>query len=145
MNPIRHLLVLTILALAACATTTRAPDDGPPKDSAQGVAHTFLARWQTQSWKAMARSAQITWLSNNESPHEWLEASFGFRELLSFEIVDEKTISAVVSDVTVNVRYRMGDNEQDASMTLRLICEVAPYSPSVDGTWGVNPKTAMAR
>ena len=71
-----------------------------------------------------------------------LKSWFDFKELIEFSITGSKTQSPVMIDVDATIRYRMGEIHT-ATVTARVIREVAPYKPSSSGTWGVNPLTVL--
>jgi hypothetical protein len=61
-----------------------------------------------------------------------------------FEIEDVLINSPVSTDITFVVQYEAIPNEVETKrITARVIKEIAPYEPSPQGQWGVNPISAL--
>lgn len=110
----------------------------------------FLTAWQLQDWSAMAALTQITWRSKQSDPAAWLRQLYELKRLESFEILPYKPISAAASRIPVVVKYRVAGGKGFGKPPLRtvqlkamVICESAPYQPTPNATWGVNPISTL--
>ena len=92
----------------------------------------------------MVSLSQKTWVSNEPNPASTLKAWYDFKTLKGFEIKNTKTISDTTKDITFIVYYEAVTNQIDKKqITARVIKETAPYTPSVQGQWGVNPTSTL--
>ncbi|MHC1583295.1 MAG: hypothetical protein ACXQTM_01465 [Methanosarcinales archaeon] len=103
----------------------------------------FLISWQKKDWDRMVEATEITWRSGEKNPAEMLEAWYGFKDLLGAEITKQSINSDVSADITATVYYRFGSKIEKKAITARVIREVAPYTPSSNGEWGVNPVSTL--
>lgn len=116
-----------------------------PQGSAERAVAEYVLAWKNQDWSRMAELAQKTWLSDEPDPTGVLEAWYDFNILLGFEMIGVVAVSDVTSDVTFVVRYEAFTNEVETKqITARVIKETAPFTPSEEGDWGVNPISALA-
>lgn len=108
----------------------------------------FLQTWQSRDWQAMAAVTQLTWRSKQENPAEWLRGFYGPKRLEQFEVGTCEVISPTASRITCKVTYRLGSKgfavtKQTKTLKAMVIQEKAPYEPSEEGTWGVNPISTL--
>lgn len=111
----------------------------------------FLDAWKAQEWEVMACCTQIAWRSKQSAPADWLQQFYGQKLLQAYEIKPFREISASASRVPVEIQYRAASSRgfgRSASLYIRqieamVICESAPYQPTADGEWGVNPISTL--
>lgn len=119
-----------------------------PSEFSQGSAERTLAEyvlaWKNQDWNRMVTFAQKTWVSVEPDPAGLLEAWYDFKTLKGFEIKDVKKVSEVATDITFIVQYEAVTNQiSKKQIVAKVIKETAPYTPSQQGQWGVNPLSAL--
>ena len=121
------------------------PSDFPAGSAEQTLAN-WVAAWRDQDWQRMADLSQLTWVDAEPDPVGILDAWYGFKTpLKGFEVKEIDRISEVASDVTFVVHYEAFANQIDKKeITAKVIRETAPYNPSPQGEWGVNPISALA-
>lgn len=105
----------------------------------------FMKAWKEENYIMAADATQLTWYHSKReviNPSEALKdllVSFT-PKLLNYEIKGHKNNSNVMKDVKVSVKYESTDNTiLHKTLIARIICESAPFQPSVNGKWGVNP------
>lgn len=114
-----------------------------PPDSPERALAEFLVSWQRKDWNRMIRFTQKTWCSVQKNPAETLNAWYGFKDLLGAEIKDKSIVSNVFVDIKATFYYAIGSEVQKKTITATLVREVAPYTPSPQGVWGVNPTSTL--
>jgi len=119
-----------------------------PSEFLEGSAERALAEyvfgWKNQVWPQMVKWSQKTWIDGEPDPAGVLEAWYDFKTLKGFEIRDVEIVSEVTTDITFVVHYEAIPNEiSKKQITARVIREAAPYEPSLQGEWGVNPISAL--
>jgi hypothetical protein len=92
----------------------------------------------------MVKFSQKTWRSGEPNPAEKLEDWYGFKDLLGAKITKRTPVSNVTVDITATIYYSFGSEIETKIITGRVIREVAPYKPSPNGEWGVNPISTLA-
>ena len=116
-----------------------------PAGSAEQTLANWVAAWRDEDWQRMANLSQLTWADVEPDPVGILDAWYGFKTLKGFEVKDIDRISEVATDVTFVVQYEAFTNQIDKKeITAKVIRETAPYEPSAQGEWGVNPISALA-
>ncbi len=96
----------------------------------------FFQAWKDFDKKKMYSLTQHTWRS--EHTKKDISNLFSTR-IKKYKITDIREHTPTVYDVDVDVRFK----GKDIKLTARLICEAAPYTPSIDGEWGVNPVSVI--
>ena len=115
-----------------------------PVGSVEQTLANWVAAWRDQDWQKMVNLSQLTWVDGEADPAGILAASYDFKTLRSFEVTRIEVISEVMVDVTFVVAYEaFTDDVVRRAITARVIREVAPYEPSTQGQWGVNPISAL--
>lgn len=111
------------------------------KDSAESTLAEYVKAWKDQDWDKMTNYVQLTWKDGKNDPAGELEAWYGYKiPLKGFEITDVTKVSDVTSDITFTVQYEaITDQISKKQITARIIKETAPYTPSEQGQWGINP------
>ena len=99
----------------------------------------FLTNWKKKNWVKMAKYTQLTWRSNHWNNVKWLEGWFWKKDLRKWTITDIKIVGDACRDVYIEIDYGKGIKEIKA----RVICETAPYKPSIEGNWGINPISCL--
>lgn len=120
-----------------------------PSDFSEGSAERALAEyvfgWKNQDWSEMVKWSQKTWTDGEPDPAGLLEAWYDFKTLKGFEIKDVEIVSEVTTDITFVVHYEAIANQiSKKQIAARVIRETAPYEPSLQGEWGVNPISTLA-
>ena len=121
--------------------------------SAHDTLEEFLTSWTAQAWSVMALHCQKTWLEHQylyakvavkkEAPAVMLQYFFEVIELVAFEIGESTREMECLVDIPVQAAVSVGGQGGVRHLVVRLIKEVAPYKPSPDGDWGVNPSSAL--
>lgn len=115
-----------------------------PQGSAERTLAEYVLAWKNQDWNRMVTFAQKTWVSVEPDPAGLLEAWYDFKTLKGFEIKDVKKVSEVATDITFIVQYEAVTNQiSKKQIVAKVIKETAPYTPSQQGQWGVNPLSAL--
>jgi hypothetical protein len=119
-----------------------------PSEFSEGSAERALAEyvsaWKNQDWSEMVKWSQMTWADGEPDPAGVLEAWYDFKTLKGFEIKDVEVVSEVTTDITFVVHYEAIPNQiSKKQIAARVIRETAPYEPSPQGEWGVNPISAL--
>jgi hypothetical protein len=131
------------LAVSPPAYVFQEPSEFPP-DSPERALAEYVAAWRDEDWARMVSYAQKTWVDAESDPAATLEAMYDFRALKGFEVKEITRISEVTSDITFAVSYEAIPNQIDRKeITARVIRETAPYNPSPQGAWGVNPLSTL--
>ncbi len=115
-----------------------------PQGSAERALAEYITAWKNQNWQRMVKFSQKTWVSAESDPARTLKGCYDFKTLKGFEVKGTKTISDAAKDITFVVYYEAITNQIDKKqITARVIKETAPYKPSSQGQWGVNPISAL--
>ena len=92
----------------------------------------FLQAWKDNNHSKMLELTTETW--KDKHTKSTIKGLFQSR-IKSFKITEIRESTTTVFDVDITIRIK----GQQRKITARLICEIAPYTPSVDGEFGVNP------
>jgi len=133
-----------------------------PKKSPEWTLAKFLEAWERRNWKSMLKYCQLSWVKRpliypvipaldkarvykqpTANTEKILFSQFRHK-LLSAKILKIDKISDVTTDISTEIYYKDINIKRRIRRKARLICEIAPMQPSVDGAWGVNP-TSMIR
>lgn len=104
----------------------------------------FLEAWKEKRWSLAAELMQKTWLAGESDPEKRLETWFGNRELLGAKISSINPISEAAVRVIVRVTYKFGNQTEKKYIVFMVVCEKEARQPSPEGTWGINPISALA-
>lgn len=114
----------------------------------------YLLTWQREDWDRLHGFTQLTWWSKAGNPAHLLKEKHGFMKLQGVEINERRPAVGInpliMQDIVVTVYYTVPSDSKKLRGTakkkkilVRLICEIAPFQPSKDGKWGVNPVSAL--
>lgn len=107
----------------------------------------FLTAWEEKDWEEMANHTQLTWRARLDDPADVMRARSEFEELYGAEIMNITYVSDVTADVEFKIYFDFlfptSKDIQTETHVARIIKEDAPYSPSIEGTWGVNPLSIL--
>lgn len=106
----------------------------------------YLLCWKNKDWDNMANYTQLTWKNGSKDPSSDLKNFYSISTLLGAEITGKQDISNIMKKINVTVYYTVGSpqNEvQTKNWQVVVLCESAAYTPNVNGTWGVNPVSAI--
>lgn len=96
----------------------------------------FLENWKLNDFKKMYDNSQITWKKNH--PKNVLKDMFPNRiKTYSLGEVKELTPAHFTVKITVRVKGVL------KHLIAHLVCETAPFTPSIKGKWGVNPSSVI--
>ena len=108
------------------------------------VLKNFMNAWKDSNWSDMLENTQKTWRSKETNNSELLKNWFYLKDLLTFKVLKINQISESCVDVLLGISYMFGDSKiKETKIRDRVICEIEPYKPSKDGTWGVNPVSIL--
>lgn len=114
----------------------------PAINSPERIAFDFLSAWQRKDYEAMFKFCQSTWVKTTENAQQWLNDTFSQMDLKQFQIRSSR--SAVnLAYVHIKVRFIIEEKTINSEFPIVTIRESAPYTPDVNGTWGVNPISAL--
>ena len=102
----------------------------------------FLECWRLKQYKPMMKFLQKTWTSTQKNG--FLSKWLGIRRLLSYNILKTNKESDCMYSVVVWIKSDIMLNSRRVKtikelVFFNIIKETAPYSPSINGEWGVNP------
>lgn len=101
----------------------------------------FLEAWKNRKWKRVEGMFQQTWLStHNRKDRRLMRKKFQKTTITDYIINKYVKIGECMYDVIVAITFLSG---RRAKMTMRIICETAPYTPSLEGEWNVNPISCL--
>lgn len=143
------------------------PSDYPP-GSAEATLAEFIVRWKKRKWESLPEVCQVSWAKKQwGKPH----ADLLRMQLASFRLIDARlgqprvvesvsvagqvvskmdpthepsSVGSVAVDIPITIDYTFSNGVRTVTLLARVICESAPFTPDVNGTWGVNP-TSLAR
>jgi len=102
------------------------------KDKVKIKVEQFLRAWKDNDYTKMYALTQITWSAKHSKKE--LKRLLPNR-IKSFKIENIKEFSECIYDVDITLK--IGGKQKKISA--RLLCELEPYKPSLDGKFGVNP------
>lgn len=146
--PKRYIL-FSIFIVVGCATTSvvdipttikTVPDQ--QEKTPEDIVNEWLSFAQEERWEEMVKIAQLTWVSNKGlKAAEEISWNYDFFDIQGWRILSTSKKSDTFYTVTAEVDTQLGKKTMNAS----VIREIAPYQPSVNGKWGINPISAMLR
>jgi hypothetical protein len=140
-------LLLVVVIQSAPGAPQKYPFQTPanlPEGSAERVLAQFIGSWRDQDWARMVKFTEVSWRKRELNPAKTLAASYDFRPLKGFKIESVKH-SSISSDVTYTIWYKnLWSKIIKKHVTARVIKETTAGEISQDGTWGVNPISALA-
>ncbi len=116
------------------------------RKEAKKTVERFFTAWRYCDWAEMERLSQWAWrFANATESLEMIYDLFSFMVLRRFKIISSEVKGEAMIDVIAMVEYQYEDSDEIRKRTIaaRVICEAAPYKPSLDGVWGVNPISVM--
>ncbi len=115
-------------------------DDYQPGTAEAALAE-FVLLWKQRKWADLEKKCQITWaqLYPDGQAASLLKLQLGGYRLLDAHLGETSSITAVTKDIPVTIDYKAGKNVAHRTLLARVICESAPFTPDVNGQFGVNP------
>jgi len=107
------------------------------KNTAEYMVSKLFESWKAKDFKGINKYIQGTWLYHNNK--ERFEKMFGIYKLIDFYIYDKEIITNCRHEVDFRVDVIFNDKTKSLYGKANVICETAPYEPSPNGKWGVNP------
>lgn len=90
----------------------------------------------------MVDLCQLSWLKGEINTAEtYIKEQYDFFTILAYKIVNENKNAKCLHKYTAEIDTQLGKR----IMIANVICEIAPFTPSLDGVWGVNPISAILR
>lgn len=123
-------------APAPTEASSQARDAEP--GSAEAAFLAYLDAWRRKDWNSMAALALPSWRELKDDPAAELEAMFGFKDVVSFRVVEAEDNSEVSSRVTAEVTYRLAA-EKTVLIQALLLREAAPRELDPSADWSLNP------
>ena len=102
------------------------------KNKAKATIEKFLQAWKDYDIDKMYDLSQQTWKFQYSKK---VFKGFFQSRIKAFTINEIREFTPTVFDLDITIRVK----GQQRKITARLICETSPYTPSVDGEFGVNP------
>ena len=107
------------------------------RTNAKQAAQYFLEAWKGRRWGQMLTFCQYTW--RESYGRQRLKEMFKPLQLDEYEV----NSNLIKGDCMVEVYCWYVINGQPKRGKMRVICETAPYAPSLEGEWGVNPISVL--
>lgn len=104
----------------------------------------FLKAWASGDMPGMVKQTQITWRESGHpgnTPEEWLFREYQYRPISGWKITGVTMVGEASADYAVTVMDARQKTERN--INIRVICEASAYEPTIRGTWGVNPASAV--
>jgi len=101
----------------------------------------YLKTWEKRNLKEMLKHSTKTYRAYNNENN--LDEFMGSKKLLSFKIDDPVILGDAMVEIPVEITYSQGEEKFTKQIKPRIVCEIAAYQASVNGTWGVNPISAF--
>lgn len=111
------------------------------KNTAEYTVSKLFESWKAKDFKRINECIQGTWLYHNSE--EGFGKMFGTFELVDFYIYDKEIITSCRHEVDFRIDVILNDKTKSLYGKANVICETAPYAPSPNGKWGVNPISLM--
>ncbi len=116
-----------------------------PADSPERAFAEYLDAWYREDWDKMASWTQKTWRSSEDDAAEKLYFMYDFKELVGTQILHNSNPDDISVKLTAKISYWITSEGDVETKTIRamVIRETAPYTPSAQGEWGVNPISTL--
>ena len=113
------------------------------KDRAKEAVINYLNAMSKKDWELVKKYIQKTWIETRNSKYvqqyiEQIHKTDGWDDIERYEVLSAKPKSETTCDVIVRF-YPVNKEVEPYDQRHRVVCEKAPYSPSIWGVWGVNP------
>ena len=107
------------------------------------IIEVWLSRAKRGDWDNMVGLCQLTWLNGMLRA----EAKAIIASYYDYHVIKKWIIGKQIENAPCKQRYLiLVETQQDKYvMTPNVICETAPFTPDIKGTWGINPISAMLR
>ena len=104
------------------------------------LAHRWMKRVSKGHWGLIYGLCQITWLNhmNENRTKEFVRGVFGL-PVQKYKITKIREITPTHHIVDIDIDWGFEPEPEAFKISMSVICETAPYSPSVDGDWGISP------
>jgi len=111
------------------------------KTTAEYKVSEFFKCWIDRDFEKINEFIQGTWLYHHGE--DGFEKMYGQFELTDFYIYDKEIITDCRQEVDFRADIVLGDKPKSMYGKANVICEEAPYKPTPDGEWGVNPLSLL--
>lgn len=113
------------------------------KDNIKNICSKFLKAWQDEDYESMKDLLQKTWTSKQEDITENTKDLLKSHPVNKYEIQDirynNKANDVLDLEIFADAKIKVSDKD----ISIRLVKEKAPYKPSEDGQWGINPISVL--
>ncbi|MBS4000791.1 MAG: hypothetical protein KGZ71_09955 [Desulfobulbaceae bacterium] len=110
----------------------------PAINTPERTAFDFLSAWRRKDYETMLKLCQITWVQTTDNAQQWLIDAFSQMDLKQLQIRSSRSAVNLVY-VHIKVKFIIEGKTINSEFSIVTIRESAPYTPDVNGTWGVNP------
>lgn len=112
------------------------------KRTSREIIELWLEYLKQGKWSSMADLCQISWFKDyRDTAAIFIKNQYDFFAISSYKIIDENKNAQCLHKYTVEIDTQLGKR----IMIANVICEIAPFKPSLDGKWGVNPISAILK
>jgi len=102
----------------------------------------FMAGWKKRDW-TQARSAMQITANVFGYDEKALRDLLGQVRLKSWQITETREVTPVVQDVMTDVTFDINGIALEKRLTVRVVKELAAFTPDERGTWGVAPLSVL--
>lgn len=107
------------------------------KKGAIEVLKKYLKAWKKGNLKEMLKHSTKTYRAYHKEDH--FDEFIGSKKLQNFKIGKPIKLGDAMEEVPVEITYTQKEENFTKQINPRIVCELEAYSPSVNGSWGVNP------
>lgn len=115
-------------------------------EGAMSMVKAFLEAWKSEGWEAMLDCCQKTWTAKGDRDDriDHLKSLFGMSRLVHYRVHEVPKEAPSSTAFKVRLTTKVG-GKRAAPIECMVMRESAPYKPSEDGNWGVNPISVWHR
>jgi len=113
------------------------------KLSSRQTADNFLLSLKQEDYLRAYEYTQSSWRTKQYHTPEWLLDNLSHKRIVRYTFLREEVKTSVFVSVEYMIRFRVGTELRKGIIKFNLICESKPYETSKEGTWGVNPISAL--
>lgn len=104
----------------------------------------YLNAWKKKNYAEMYDLSQKTWKQQHKDRKgDDIFAFVGFKQLTSYKIGEPAEIGQCMIEYPVEIYYTVEKEKRHKLLNIRIIQELSPFTPSINGTWGINPTSGF--
>ncbi len=107
------------------------------------TAEVWLESYKQKDFVKMHELSQLSWKSKEQNSIKKIEDMFSGLELVSFDFLKEEKHTYCFVTLEYMVKFRFNKKLKKGIIRFNLVCEKEAYVTSFNGTWGVNPISAL--